>query len=229
MPVGEALLGRVVDSMGAPLDGGLAIAAERWDPIERPAPAIVDRDLVTQPLMTGLTVIDAMIPLGRGQRELIIGDRKTGKTAVALDTIINQRNTDVICVYAAVGQRVSMVNQVVDAVRQHGAMERCIFVVGEAEAPPGAQWVTPYTACSMAEYFRDQGRDVLLVIEDSDEAVRRMRQWMTEVYDRYEFRVDPIAEDAALGDRQRRLLDDLAQDPIAQLGQRIEFFANGGE
>jgi F-type H+-transporting ATPase subunit alpha len=166
VPVGEALLGRVVDSMGAPLDGGSAIAAERWDPIERPAPAIVDRNLVTQPLMTGLTVIDAMIPLGRGQRELIIGDRKTGKTAVALDTIINQRDTDVICVYAAVGQRVSMVNQVVDAVRQHGAMERCIFVVGKAEAPPGAQWVTPYTACSMAEYFRDQGRDVLLVIDD---------------------------------------------------------------
>jgi len=166
VPVGEALLGRVVGSMGAPLDGGSAIAAERWDPIEQPAPAIVDRDLVTQPLMTGLTVIDSMIPLGRGQRELIIGDRKTGKTAVALDTIINQRNTDVICIYAAVGQRVSMVNQVVDAVRRHGAMERCIFVVGEAESAPGAQWVTPYAACSMAEYFRDQGRDVLLVIDD---------------------------------------------------------------
>jgi F-type H+-transporting ATPase subunit alpha len=166
VPVGEALLGRVVGSMGAPLDGGSAIAAERWDPIEQPAPAIVDRDLVTQPLMTGLTVIDSMIPLGRGQRELIIGDRKTGKTAVALDTIINQRNTDVICIYAAVGQRVSMVNQVVDAVRRHGAMERCIFVVGEAESAPGVQWVTPYAACSMAEYFRDQGRDVLLVIDD---------------------------------------------------------------
>jgi len=166
VPVGEALLGRVVDSMGVPLDGGSAIAAERWDPIEQPAPAIVDRDLVTQPLMTGLTVIDSMIPLGRGQRELIIGDRKTGKTAVAVDTIINQRNTGVICIYAAVGQRVSMVNQVVDAVRRHGAIERCIFVVGEAQSAPGAQWVTPYAACSMAEYFRDQGRDVLLVIDD---------------------------------------------------------------
>jgi F-type H+-transporting ATPase subunit alpha len=166
VPVGEALLGRVVSSMGAALDGGIPIAAERQDPIERPAPGIVDRDLVTQPLLTGLTVIDAMIPLGRGQRELIIGDRKTGKTAVAVDTIINQRNSDVICVFAAVGQKASTVNRVLDAVRRYGAMERCVFVVGQAEAPPGAQWITPYAACSIAEYFRDQGRDVLLVIDD---------------------------------------------------------------
>ncbi len=166
VPVGDALLGRIVDSMGAPLDDGLPIAADRRDPIERPAPAIVDRDLVTQPLMTGLVVIDAMIPLGRGQRELIIGDRKTGKTAVAVDTIINQKSSDVICVYAAVGQKASTVNHVVDAVRRHGAFERCIFVVGEASAPPGAQWITPYAACTMAEYFRDQGRDVLLIIDD---------------------------------------------------------------
>ncbi len=166
VPVGDALLGRIVDSMGSPLDEGPLIAAERRDPIERPAPAIVDRDLVTQPLMTGLTVIDAMIPLGRGQRELIIGDRKTGKTAIAVDTIINQRSSDVICVYAAVGQKASTVNQVVDAVRQYGAFERCIFIIGGADAPPGAQWITPYAACTMAEYFRDQGRDTLLIIDD---------------------------------------------------------------
>jgi F-type H+-transporting ATPase subunit alpha len=166
VPVGDALLGRIVDSIGAPLDDGPPIAADRRDPIERAAPAIVDRDLVTQPLMTGLAVIDAMIPLGRGQRELIIGDRKTGKTAVAVDTIINQKSSDVICVYAAVGQKASTVNQVVDAVRQHGAFERCIFVVGEASAPPGAQWITPYAACTIAEYFRDQGRDALLIIDD---------------------------------------------------------------
>lgn len=166
VPVGDALLGRIVDSTGAPLDQGPAIAAERRDPIERPAPAIVDRDLVTQPLLTGLTVIDAMIPLGRGQRELIIGDRKTGKTAIAVDTMINQRASDVICVYAAVGQKASTVNQVVSAVREHGRIERCIFVVGEAAAPPGAQWITPYTACTMAEYFRDRGRDALLIIDD---------------------------------------------------------------
>jgi len=166
VPVGEALLGRVVDSLGAPLDGGTAITGARLDPIERPAPAIVDRDLVTEPLATGITVIDAMIPLGRGQRELVIGDRKTGKTALALDTIINQRTTDVICVYAAVGQKASTVNQVVDSVKRFGAFERCIFVVGAADAPPGAQWITPYAACTMAEYFRDRGRHALLIIDD---------------------------------------------------------------
>ena len=166
VPVGSGLLGRIVDSTGAPLDDGPPIKAERRDPIERPAPAIVDRDLVTQALMTGLTVVDAMIPLGRGQRELIIGDRKTGKTAVAVDTIISQRSTDVVCIYAAVGQKASTVNQVVEAVRQHGALERCIFVVGESDAPPGAQWITPYAACTMAEYFRDEGHDALLVIDD---------------------------------------------------------------
>jgi len=166
VPVGDALLGRVVDPMGAPLDGGPAIAADRRDAIERPAPAIVDRELVTQPLMTGITVIDAMIPLGRGQRELIIGDRKTGKTAIAVDAIINQRSSDVVCIYAAVGQKASSVNNVVDAVRRYGAFERCIFVVGKANAPPGAQWITPYAACTMAEYFRDRGQDALLVIDD---------------------------------------------------------------
>lgn len=166
VPVGEALLGRVINSMGTALDGGTPINAQRQDPIERAAPGIVDRELVTQPLLTGLTVIDAMIPLGRGQRELIIGDRKTGKTAVAVDTMINQRHSDVICVFAAVGQKASTVNRVLDAVHRYGAMERCVFVIGEAEAPPGAQWITPYAACSIAEYFRDQGRDVLLVIDD---------------------------------------------------------------
>lgn len=166
VPVGETLLGRVVNSLGEPLDDGPPVSPDRLDPIERSAPAIVDRDLVTQPLMTGLTVIDAMIPLGRGQRELIIGDRKTGKTAVAVDAIINQRNSDVICIYAAVGQKTSTVIQVVDAVRSYGAIDRCIFVVGQSDAPPGAQWITPYAACTMAEFFRDQGRDVLLVIDD---------------------------------------------------------------
>ncbi len=166
VPVGEGLLGRVVDPTGAPLDEGPPIAFERRDPIERPAPAIVDRDLVTEPLLTGLTVVDAMIPLGRGQRELIIGDRKTGKTAVAVDVVINQRSSDVLCVYAAIGQKASAVNQVIDAVRRYGAIERCIFVVGSAEAQPGAQWITPYAACAMAEYFRDQGRDALLILDD---------------------------------------------------------------
>jgi F-type H+-transporting ATPase subunit alpha len=166
VPVGEALLGRIVDPVGRPLDEGPPIEPVRRDPIDRPAPSIVDRDLVVQPLMTGLTVVDSMIPLGRGQRQLIVGDRKTGKTAIAVDTVINQRASDVICVYAAIGQKASSVNQIIEAVREHGPFEHCIFVVASAEAPPGAQWITPYAACSMAEYFRDQGHDALLIIDD---------------------------------------------------------------
>ena len=166
VPVGEALLGRVVDALGVPLDGGDPLAAEALLPVEQPAPAIVDRALVTRPLATGLLVVDAMIPLGRGQRELIIGDRGTGKTAIAVDAIINQRTSDVICVYAAIGQKASSVAQVIDAVRRYGAAERCVFVVGEADAAPGLQWLTPYAACTMAEHFMLQRRDVLLVIDD---------------------------------------------------------------
>jgi F-type H+-transporting ATPase subunit alpha len=166
VPVGDALLGRLVDGLGAPLDGGPPIAAAALAPVEREAPEIVDRALVTRPLATGLLVVDAAIPLGRGQRELIIGDRGTGKTAVALDTIINQRSSDVICVYAAVGQKASSVAAAIDAVRRFGAPERCIFVVGEADAAPGLQWLTPYAACAMAEHFMESGRDVLLVIDD---------------------------------------------------------------
>ncbi|HLN25420.1 MAG TPA: F0F1 ATP synthase subunit alpha [Patescibacteria group bacterium] len=165
-PVGEALLGRVIDAFGKPLDGGAAPIAAAFHPVEQPAPSIIDRDLVTRPLATGLVVVDGMIPLGRGQRELIIGDRGTGKTAVAVDAIINQRHTEVICIYASVGQKSSSVNQVIDAVRRYGAVERCLFVIGEADAAPGLQWMTPYAACSMGEYFLAQGRDVLLVIDD---------------------------------------------------------------
>src|SRR5579871_1263799 len=131
-PVGDALLGRVVDGLGAPLDGDKPPAVTAFAPVEQPAPAIIDRALVTRPLATGLLVIDAMIPLGRGQRELIIGDRGTGKTAIAVDAIINQRSSDVICVYAAIGQKASSVAQVIDAVRRYGAPDRCLFVVGEA-------------------------------------------------------------------------------------------------
>ncbi len=166
VPVGEALLGRVVDALGAPLDGGDPIAAESFAPIEGPAPPIIGRAAVDRPLATGLLVVDATVPLGRGQRELIIGDRGTGKTAIAVDAIINQRASDVICVYAAIGQKASSVAQVIDAVRRHGAPQRCLFVVGQADAPPGLQWITPYAACSMAEHFMASGRDVLLVIDD---------------------------------------------------------------
>jgi F-type H+-transporting ATPase subunit alpha len=166
VPVGEALLGRVVNALGAPLDGGPALTTPRFEPIEKPAPAIVDRDFVNQPLYTGLTVIDAILPLGRGQRELIIGDRETGKTAIAVDTIINQRDSGVICVYCAVGQKMSSVSQVIDAVGSYGDAERCIFVVAAADDPPGLQWLAPYGACTMAEYFSERGGHALLVIDD---------------------------------------------------------------
>jgi len=165
-PVGDALLGRVVDPLGVPLDGKGPLGTTQLSAVERPAPMIIDRALVTRPLPTGLLVIDAMIPLGRGQRELIIGDRETGKTAIAVDTIINQKSSDVICVYAAVGQKTSSVARVIEAVRTYGAPERCVFVVGEANAAPGLQWLTPYSACAMGEYFMARGRDVLLVIDD---------------------------------------------------------------
>jgi F-type H+-transporting ATPase subunit alpha len=166
VPVGEALLGRIVDPLGRPLDGEKPVTAKDFAPVEKAAPPIVDRALVTRPLATGLLVVDAMIPLGRGQRELIIGDRETGKTAIAVDTIINQRSSEVICVYAAIGQKSSTMAQVIDAVRVYGAPERCLFVVGAADAAPGLQWLAPYAACTMAEYFMAEGRDVLLVIDD---------------------------------------------------------------
>jgi F-type H+-transporting ATPase subunit alpha len=166
VPVGAGLLGRVVDALGQPLDGGEPPAAERIAPVEQPAPGIVDRALVSQPLATGLLAVDAMIPLGRGQRELIIGDRGIGKTAIAVDAIINQRSSDVISIYAAIGQKASAVARVIEAVKANGAPERCLFVVGEADAAPGLQWLTPYAACTMAEFFMQAGRDVLLVIDD---------------------------------------------------------------
>jgi len=166
VPVGDQLLGRIVNTLGVPMDGGPAIAAAGLEPVERPAPAIVDRDFVDTALNTGLLVIDAMLPLGRGQRELIIGDRETGKTAIAIDTIINQHDTGVVCVYCAVGQKTSSVSQVIEAVKRYGAQEQCIFVFAPADDPPGMQWLAPYAACTMAEYFSERGRDVLLIIDD---------------------------------------------------------------
>ena len=164
--VGPGLLGRVVDPLGRPLDNAGPIAATRVDPIERPAPAILDRDLVTEPVQTGLLVIDALFPIGRGQRELIIGDRAIGKTAIAVDTLINQKSTDLICVYVAVGQKSSTVARVIDAIRRLGAPERCIFVVAGAASAPGLQWIAPFAGFTMAEYFRDRGQHALVVIDD---------------------------------------------------------------
>ena len=166
VPVGEGLLGRIVDPLGRPLDGGEPVVAQAFEPIEQAAPPIIERDLVTEPVQTGILVVDSLFALGRGQRELIIGDRATGKTAVAVDTIINQRSSDLICVYVAVGQKSSTVARVIDAIRRHGSPERCIFVVAHAAAMPGLQWIAPFTGFTMAEYFRDRGGHALLVIDD---------------------------------------------------------------
>ena len=166
VPVGPGLLGRVVDPLGRPLDGGEPIVAEKQNEVERPAPAIIDRDLVQDPVETGVLVVDALFALGRGQRELIIGDRATGKTALALEAMVNQKNSDMICVYVAVGQRATAVERAIEAVQQHGAPERTIFVVASAAAPPGLQWIAPAAGMTMAEYFRDRGGHALIVIDD---------------------------------------------------------------
>jgi F-type H+-transporting ATPase subunit alpha len=166
VPVGEALMGRMIDPLARPLDNLGPVQTAQRLPVEQPAPEIMDRAPVTVPLQTGLKVVDALIPIGRGQRELILGDRQTGKTAIALDTIINQRDTGVLCVYCAIGQRSSSVAKLVDDLRRHGAMAYCIVVVAEGDDPPGLQFVAPYAATSMAEYFMAQGRDVLIIYDD---------------------------------------------------------------
>ena len=135
-------------------------------PIERAAPAIIDRDLVIQPVQTGLMVVDTLFALGRGQRELIIGDRAIGKTTIAIDTIINQKDSDIICIYVAVGQKSSAVRRAVDAIQAYGASDRCIVVASEAAGSPGLQWIAPFAAMTMAEYFRDRGQHALIVIDD---------------------------------------------------------------
>jgi F-type H+-transporting ATPase subunit alpha len=166
VPVGPALLGRVVDPLGRPLDEKGPIAADRLEPIERPAPAIIDRDLVVRPVQTGLVVVDTLFALGRGQRELIIGDRAIGKTTIAVDTIINQKTSDIVCVYVAVGQKSSSVRRAIDAIQSRGAPERCIVVVAGSASSPGLQWVAPFAGFTMAEHFRDRGQHALIVIDD---------------------------------------------------------------
>jgi F-type H+-transporting ATPase subunit alpha len=166
VPVGPGLLGRVVDPLGRPLDGRGEITADAFDPVERPAPSIVDRDFVSEPVQTGLLVLDSMFALGRGQRELIIGDRAIGKTAIAVDCIINQKSSDIVCVYVAVGQKSSTVKRVINAIQMYGAPERCIFVIANAAAASGLQWIAPFSGFTMAEYFRDRGQHALVVIDD---------------------------------------------------------------
>jgi len=176
VPVCNGLIGRVVNPLGRPLDDlGPVVSSERMS-IERPAPPIMNRAPVTVPLQTGIKVIDALIPIGRGQRELILGDRQTGKTAIAIDTILNQRDQNVLCVYCAIGQRASGVAKVVATLREQGAMEYTIVVVTEGNDPPGLAYVAPYSATSIAEYFMNQGRDVLIVYDDLTHHARAYRE-----------------------------------------------------
>src|SRR6201996_4356250 len=166
IPVGDAMIGRVVNSLGEPIDDRGAIDTQDFNPLERLAPGVIDRQPVKQPLQTGIKAIDAMVPIGRGQRELIIGDRQTGKTTVALDTIINQKGQDVICIYVAIGQKRSTVAQVVRALEQQGAMSYSIVVAATASDPAPMQYIAPYAGCSIGEYFRDSSRHALCVYDD---------------------------------------------------------------
>ncbi len=166
VPVGDALLGRVVDALGNPIDGKGPIDTTESRPIESEAPGIIERKSVSVPLQTGIKAIDSMIPIGRGQRELIIGDRQTGKTEIAIDTIINQKNSDVICIYVAIGQKNSSVVQLTNELTRMGAMEYTIVVAASASESAPLQYVAPYSGCAMAEYFREQGKDVLIIYDD---------------------------------------------------------------
>ena len=166
VPAGEVLLGRVLDALGNPLDGGPKSEHSAYYPVEREAPSLLQRDFITQPLYTGIKLIDAMLPIGRGQRELIIGDPSIGKTAVAIDTIINQKSSDVISIYVAIGQNISHILKIIEEIRKYGDFSKTIFVVADASNSFGLQYIAPYSATAIAEYFLDKGRDVLIVYDD---------------------------------------------------------------
>ncbi len=176
VPVGEEMLGRVVNALGNPIDGKGPIAAQQFMPIERLAPGVVDRSPVKEPLQTGLKAIDGMVPIGRGQRELIIGDRQTGKTAVAVDTIINQRGLDVVCIYNAIGQKLSTVAQVVKTLEDAGALDYTIVVAAGASDPAPLLYISPYSACTIGEYFRDSARHALCVYDDLSKHAQAYRE-----------------------------------------------------
>ena len=176
VPVGDALLGRVVDSLGSPIDGKGAIETDGTSPIEKVAPGVISRQSVSEPVQTGLKSIDSMVPVGRGQRELIIGDRQTGKTAIAIDTIINQKDTGIKCIYVAIGQKASSVATIVAKLEEHGAMEHTIVVAASASESAAMQYIAPYSGCSMGEYFRDKGEDALIIYDDLTKQAWAYRQ-----------------------------------------------------
>ena len=176
VPVGEALLGRVVDSLGNPIDGKGEVKTTETAPVEKVAPGVISRKSVDQPVQLGIKAVDSMVPIGRGQRELIIGDRQTGKTAIAIDAIINQKDTGVKCIYVAVGQKQSSIAQVVRTLEEYGAMENTIVVVAAAADPAPMQYIAPFSACSMGEYFRDRGEDALIIYDDLSKQAVAYRQ-----------------------------------------------------
>ena len=176
VPVGPKLIGRVVNALGQPIDGKGPIDTDEYDVVEKVAPGVIDRQSVSQPVQTGLKSIDAMVPIGRGQRELIIGDRQTGKTAVALDTIINQKGKDLICVYVAIGQKASTIANVVRKLEEHGAMDYTIVVAASASESAALQYIAPYAGATMGEYFRDRGQDSLIVYDDLTKQAWAYRQ-----------------------------------------------------
>ncbi|MDB5337252.1 MAG: synthase subunit alpha [Planctomycetaceae bacterium] len=220
VPVGEGLIGRVINPLGQPLDDQGPLVFQSRLPIERPARPIMDRAPVTVPLQTGVKVIDALIPIGRGQRELILGDRQTGKTTIAVDTILNQRDQNVVCIYCAIGQRASAVAKVIGTLQEKGALEYTLVVVSEGNDPPGLKYIAPYAATSIAEYFMEQGRDVLIVFDDLTNHARAYRELsllLRRPPGREAFPGDIFYIHSRLLERATRLRDDLGGGSLTAL------------
>ena len=217
VPVGEALIGRIVNPLGQPIDGKGPVKTEAWRPIEARAPGVVDRVSVSEPLQTGLKAIDSLVPIGRGQRELIIGDRQTGKTAIAVDTILNQKDQDVICIYVAIGQKASTVAAVVDTLVKHGAMDYTIVVSATASEPSPLLYIAPYAGVAMAEEFMYAGKDVLIVYDDLSKhaaAYREMSLLLRRPPGREAYPGDIFYIHSRLLERAAKLNDELGAAPL---------------
>ncbi len=220
VPVGDALIGRVVNPLGQPIDGGGPIATDKLRPLEQVPPSVIERQPVKEPVQTGLKAIDSMIPIGRGQRELIIGDRQTGKTAIVVDTIINQKNTDVYCIYVTIGQKSSTVAQVVETLRQHGAMEYTTVVVASATDPAPMQYIAPYAGCAMGEEFLYTGRHVVVIYDDltkQAQAYRQMSLLLRRPPGREAYPGDVFYLHSRLLERAAKLRDDLGGGSLTAL------------
>lgn len=220
IPVGEGFLGRIIDPLGAPVDGGSAITEAAYRPIEQEAPGIIERKSVSVPLETGILSIDSMFPIGRGQRELIIGDRQTGKTSIAIDTILNQKGKDVVCVYVAIGQKASTVARLVNTLKKHGALDYTVVVSATASAPAPLQYIAPYSGTALAEYFMYQGRDVLIVYDDLSKhavAYRALSLLLERSPGREAYPGDVFYLHSRLLERSSRLSDELGGGSITAL------------